>query len=206
VFREKIDEHLKALGLKTSWKDTSDFLKTAEFIEEIISPFMGGDDPLFGKRAELDIEDFFDLEALRKFSPDPDADINLIFGPGAALSDLKGVLAYIDLPKNEIQFRSRAGVITNLGASAPADPKLMYKRFYFKSEINVNTENKCHVLSLVEGSTILVKTESGLSQQFSYAETFVILLVLISFGSLKSQNNDGRMKIISEIISNSWKL
>ena len=58
VFREKIDEHLKALGLKTSWKDTSDFLKTAEFIEEIISPFMGGDDPLFGKRAELDIEDF----------------------------------------------------------------------------------------------------------------------------------------------------
>ena len=130
-FRENIDEHLKALGLKTSWKDTTDFLKTPEMIDEMISPFMGGDDPLFGKRANLDIEDFFDLEALRKFSPDPDADINFIIGPGAALSGRKGLLAYIDLPKNEIQFRSRAGAITNLGASAPADPKIMYKRFYF---------------------------------------------------------------------------
>ena len=84
IFREKIDEHLKALGLKTSWTNTSDFLKTPEMIEEMISPFMGGDDPLFGKRAELDIEDFFDLEALRKFSPDPDADINIIIGPGSS--------------------------------------------------------------------------------------------------------------------------
>ena len=89
-FRENIDEHLKALGLKTSWKDTTDFLKTPEMIDEMISPFMGGDDPLFGKRADLDIEDFFDLEALRKFSPDPDADINIIIGPGASLSGWKG--------------------------------------------------------------------------------------------------------------------
>ena len=75
--------YLKGNGLKTSWKDTSDFLKSPEMIDEMISPFMGGDDPLFGKRADLDIDDFFDLNALRKFSPDPDADINIIIGPGA---------------------------------------------------------------------------------------------------------------------------
>jgi mannose-6-phosphate isomerase class I len=131
LFREKLDKILNDKGLKTSWKNTSDYLKPPETIDQMISTFMGGDDPLFGKRADLDLEDFFELQSLRNLSPDNDADINIIIGPGASLSGWKGFLAYIDIPKNEIQFRSRAGAITNLGASSPADPKLMYKRFYF---------------------------------------------------------------------------
>jgi len=130
-FREKLDTILKNAGLKTCWKNTSDFLKPPEIIDQIISPFMGGDDPLFGKKADLDMENFFDLQSLRNLSPDNDADINIIIGPGASFSGWKGFLVYVDLPKNEIQFRSRRGAITNLGASSPAEPKLMYKRFYF---------------------------------------------------------------------------
>ena len=131
LFRERLEAVLKNSGLTTSWKSTSDFLKSPAKIGEIISPFTGGADPLFGKRATLDIEDFFDRDAIRNLTPDKDADINFIIGPGASLSGWKGLLVYIDLPKNEIQFRSRAGVIANLGALAPSDPKLMYKRFYF---------------------------------------------------------------------------
>ena len=47
-------------------------------------------------------------------------------------------------------------------------------RFHFIGEIDIHTRNKCHVMSLVQGSTIIVETENGMSQQFSYAETFVV--------------------------------
>jgi mannose-6-phosphate isomerase class I len=130
-FREELDIRLKDLGLKTKWIDTSGYLKSAKKIDELISPFMGGDDPLFGRRSDLELEDFFDLQEFRHLTPDHEADISLIIGPGASLAGWKGLHAYIDLPKNEIQFRSRAGSITNLGATGPGDPKLMYKRFYF---------------------------------------------------------------------------
>jgi mannose-6-phosphate isomerase class I len=130
-FREELETILGNSGIKTSWINTSDYLKPLPAIEKLISQYLGGDDPLFGKRAEIGLEDFFDLVAISNLTPDNDSDINFIIGPGATLSGWKGMLVYIDLPKNEIQFRSRAGAITNLGASAPADPRLMYKRFYF---------------------------------------------------------------------------
>ena len=41
-FREKLEEHLKNLGKKTSWKSTNDFLKCPDVISEMISPFTGG--------------------------------------------------------------------------------------------------------------------------------------------------------------------
>ena len=122
---------LSSVGKKSSWKKASDFLKPSSEIDQMVAPFLGGDDPLFGRRTDLSIEDFLDVKSIRKLQPDTAADINFIIGPGASLSGWRGLLVYIDLPKNEIQYRARAGSITNLGATGTTDPKEMYKRFYF---------------------------------------------------------------------------
>lgn len=137
-FREKLDILFKIKGIRTNWIDTSDFLKPEVEIEKIIAPYTGGDDPLFGKRTDLILEDFFNLLKLRSVKPKSEVDLNIIIGPGAAFSGWTGLIVYIDLPKNEIQFRSRAGAITNLGASELADPKVMYKRFYFVDWVVLN--------------------------------------------------------------------
>src|SRR5690606_32826204 len=47
-------------------------------------------------------------------------------------------------------------------------------RYEFASEIDVETEGTCHILMLVEGSKIGLKTENGAFAEFNYAETFII--------------------------------
>jgi mannose-6-phosphate isomerase class I len=148
-FREKLDLYLKRLGVRTSWTETSDYFKPENTINEMIAPYLGGDDPVFGKRADLTLEDFFDLTRLKNITPDRDADLNILVGPGATLSGWKGLLAYIDIPKNEIQFRSRAESITNLGATETSDPKEMYKRFYFVDWVVLN-KHKQKILPSVD--------------------------------------------------------
>jgi mannose-6-phosphate isomerase class I len=141
-FSQKLEEIFKNRAIKTSWKKTSDSLKHPEIIEKMVSPFTGGNDPVFGKRTSLRLEDFFNPDLLKELKPDPAADINLIIGPGASLAGWDGLLVYLDLPKNEIQFRSRAGSIENLGAATSSDPKEMYKRFYFVDWIVLNKHKK----------------------------------------------------------------
>lgn len=132
ILKTGLDSFLKVNhDIAARWINVNDFLKTEDEINKMILPFLGGDDPLFGKRTTLSLRDFFTVEKLRKISLTDHSEHIIIYGMGACLIKNEGFRIYVDLPKNEHQFRSRAGKVTNIGSSFPDDPKVMYKRFYF---------------------------------------------------------------------------
>ena len=131
-----------SIGVSPVWWNVAATMKPESEITRMVGPYLGGDDPIFGFRTSLGIEDFFDREKLSGMVPDSAAELNVIYGTGAALAGWDGLLVYVDIPKNEIQFRARAGSVTNLGASAPDAPKKMYKRFYFVDWVVLNRYKK----------------------------------------------------------------
>jgi len=58
----------------------------------------------------------------------------------------------------------------------PTHPSQLYDiiRYQFNTSIKIRTNRKCHVISLVEGQSVMVTPISGSGRRFSYAETFVI--------------------------------
>lgn len=47
-------------------------------------------------------------------------------------------------------------------------------RYEFEGEIAAQTDDRCHILNLVEGEAVSVETDYGYRAQFNFAETFVI--------------------------------
>ena len=129
--RERLDAALQALGVYAHWVDVAAALQPPAAIDALLAPFLGGDDPIFGTRFSGELADFFDVNALRSLQPDPHAALTILYGCGAALGGWPGTLVYVDAPKNEIQFRQRAGSVTCLGAAHPLQPRPAYKRSYF---------------------------------------------------------------------------
>ncbi len=141
-FARELNKELIKSGVHALWWRTSAAMKSPEDIDKLIEPYLGGDDPLFGFRAQLGLAGFFDIDKLRSIRPDEKAELNILIGEGASLAGWDATVVYIDIPKNEIQFRARSGSITNLGAVHPDAPKKMYKRFYFIDWVVLNKHKK----------------------------------------------------------------
>ncbi|HSN09636.1 MAG TPA: ROK family protein, partial [Hanamia sp.] len=131
TFREQLHKALLVYKKNVFWYDINSCLKTPGEIEKLIAENLNGDDPVFGKKYKGSLANFFDHKKLELLHPDMDADISIVYGTGAALSNWEGVLIYADVPKNEIQYRMRAGSINNIGSSELNANTQMYKRFYF---------------------------------------------------------------------------
>jgi mannose-6-phosphate isomerase class I len=165
--REQLSRELAARGIEASWIDVDDALKSSAEIEALVEPFLGGDDPIFGTRFTGELSDFFAKEQLEALVSDAPSSLTIIYGCGAALASNEGYLVYVDVPKNEIQFRSRAGSVRNLGCSEAQAPKVMYKRFYFVDWVALNR----HKATLIKGIDLFVDGQRAEEPSMASGET-----------------------------------
>ena len=147
--RTGLEAVFAARGIRSAWVNVDDALLPADQLELLVAPFLGGDDPIFGTRFTGALANFFDPTKLKELQPDSSAQASLIYGCGAALAGWAGTLVYLDVPKNEIQFRTRAGRVCNLGSSVVRDAKTTYKRMYFVDWIALN-QHKAQLLERID--------------------------------------------------------
>jgi mannose-6-phosphate isomerase class I len=146
VFWDKIQagiqDCLAEEGLTANWIHTADFLKSTAEVDGLVAPFLGTANAVWGTKCTFTLADLYDTEKLAAAFPDSNADINIIMGTGAALANWDAAILYVDLPKNELQFRMRAGSVNNLGAGELVEAFCMYKRFYFVDWVLLNKHKK----------------------------------------------------------------
>ncbi len=129
-FASSLGEALRRRGARPVFHAAAEALKSEPEINSLVDPFLGGEDPLFGRRCTLQAAAFFDPLAPPVPSPAPGT-LSIIYGMGASLLSAGALTVYADVPKCEAQFRSRSGSFTNFGARSSDDPKTMYKRMFF---------------------------------------------------------------------------
>ena len=135
VFVEEVRHWLTVLLKPSLVISTEDLLLPPAELDRRVSPILT-DDPVFGVMNGVEIEDFFEPEALRtarlKLQEAQDR-VSLIVGTGASLiAPPDHVLVYADLARWEIQQRQRRGEIGNFGADNAGElASQKYKRAFF---------------------------------------------------------------------------
>lgn len=137
VFRTRLDQAWKPTQA-LAWIPMEAYLHTPEALLRILEPFLGGDDPLFGRRWPLGIEPWFDplrmaelQREVASFKAQNEVPLLIIYGTGAALADGIDQRWYLDVPKDTLQAHQRQGWLRSLGADQESDFASFYKRAYF---------------------------------------------------------------------------
>jgi mannose-6-phosphate isomerase class I len=138
VLRRGIRDALASEGVTATWVEMEEQLKPKEVIQEAVEPFLGGDDPLFGKLYPLGVDLFFDpirLAALRiriaVARGEKEGNLFVVSGCGASLLELWDRLWYVDIPKDVLQAEARRGKVAPIGMKDPIHFGDFYKRSYF---------------------------------------------------------------------------
>jgi mannose-6-phosphate isomerase class I/predicted NBD/HSP70 family sugar kinase len=132
-------------------------------LEAYVAPFLGGDDPLWGTRFTGSLVEFFreqDVVKLRKALVPQGDELVVVYGVGASAVVTDGTaIVFVDLPKNEQQYRARVGSARNLGVTSPLPPKTAYKRSYFVDWVAMGRQyrdllHNRDLLAVVDGQRI----------------------------------------------------
>ena len=140
--QNEIHEILEKRGYSVNWVRALEYFKSSSEIKTITAPFLGTEDSVWGTKCTLELSDIIDNSRLGKVQPQKDSEINICIGPGAAFSNWDARIAYIDIPKNELQYRMRAGSIFNLGLNEIKESYKMYKHYYFVDWVLLNRHKR----------------------------------------------------------------
>src|SRR5690606_11328668 len=80
-FREELDRTFRQRGIRVNWVSTESALKAPEDIDQLLTPFLGGDDPVFGRIYAGELLDFFDRDRLERLKPTSNG-LNIVYGLG----------------------------------------------------------------------------------------------------------------------------
>ncbi|MDN3493533.1 ROK family protein [Winogradskyella bathintestinalis] len=147
-FMLSLTSELKLLGVNSIAFAASAAFKDSEEVDDMIAPFLGGDDPVFGKMFTGELSDFYNTDKLNNINEDDNV-LSIIYGSGASLSNWDSKIVYVDIPKNEIQYRSRSGALLNIGAQEIVSPKPQYKRMFFVDWIALN-KHKADLINRID--------------------------------------------------------
>jgi mannose-6-phosphate isomerase class I len=113
----------------------ADAMLAPEAIDELVKPFLGGDDPVFGFLCSLTLPQFFDDQEIGRLRAQVEAiaaGLVLVVGCGASLIAKPDIFVYADLARWEAQLRFRRNEASNLGVeNHTLAASLQYKRAFF---------------------------------------------------------------------------
>lgn len=133
---EALSEEFRKLNINVKWHFTEGLFKDS--IDSLVAPFIGNAGEVWGTKTTLSLTDFFDTDKLAAVKQDTAFPLNIVLGTGAALTDKEAPVVYLEIAKNELQYRMRAGAVSNLGTSTMNSHAEMYKRFYFVDWVVLN--------------------------------------------------------------------